>query len=243
MESAAREGGARVLDARTLLARRDPHGIPGWETFFDNVHPVRGALDTLAHALLQASDAGVDCMTRSSSVSLSGADEPANGASTFDRVSKEMHLENQQNREFLAGVDATNTFSMRLLVDQAIQNLLRTAPGESQSVLERFDREIASEFRPTTHGWLLDAVGEICRNSGRLDLAQWAAERSIAVSPGPRAFLDRALLKLRAGQGSAAQADVEQAGRVAPSDAEARQYKALWPLGMAGRESSPAPLR
>jgi tetratricopeptide (TPR) repeat protein len=224
IRQAAQEGGARIVDFESLLSRLDPHAIPGWDVFFDNCHPYPQPLDLMARATLRAAapDEAMKCLARPvAPPALDHQFDDPYLRLTYGPFS----VRPQGDPETIARTTYPDDGGWRRVVDGPFSLLFAREPAAAASILDRFERDYLPRFDPAVRAAMLDAIGATARDAGRLDIARRALEQSKKTAPTVPGLVNLALLHLRARDDAAARADLDEAGRLDPSDAEVAELK------------------
>jgi tetratricopeptide (TPR) repeat protein len=220
----ARNEGALLLDVTALFEALSPHGLIGWETIWDHCHPNPAPLKRLAEAILRLTTADTfdHCAATHPNVVSVGPSAPVSAYQRFSGQQPE-GIGVVQEPELLTWEAFPDNGPLRRAVERPLQFLLRDSPDEAADVLLRYDTEALTKYDAPTHGRFLAALGQASRDAGRLDLARWCLERSIAVAPAARAEVELALVHVRLGAVAEAKADLEAAHRLAPQDKQVAQ--------------------
>jgi tetratricopeptide (TPR) repeat protein len=228
-----RKSGGIVVDADAVFAEQLPHGIVEWETMWDYCHPNGEPLDFLARRILTlGAPAAASCVAH--------APAPSEGTafsadSLYRRLAAPVETLFDGNPRKLGWEVFADNSGWRHRVDGIITLLQRRFPDQAMTLVAQYDRDAASTYDPASHAAALDAIADAARDEGRLDIARWCLERSVAVSPAVPALVDLSLVHLRLQDETAARADLEQALKLEPDSAQAANVREA----MLGETSAP----
>jgi tetratricopeptide (TPR) repeat protein len=188
----AAEEGAALADLEGLFTAVAPHGLPGWESFVDNVHWSHrfdgAAARVIAAAAAKRPDPGAERAARAALSDDSAADEPFVARAAAEAVQA------GRLRPPMLSERAVAEFVLALRRDRAGVTTLLERPAELRDMLagNEWLRSL-SDGPPEQWSGVLIHVGEAEARLGRRAAAV-ALLRRAAQAPGPDAPLARRLL-------------------------------------------------